>query len=354
MQFVYYFFIAAVLAILVTPAIKRLAFKFRVINQPGEHPKQIHKKPTPLLGGVAVFLAFSIPLALYILFGRVDFSIVPLKFFMAILGGGLVLIIGGILDDKFSLPPKILWLFPAIASLIVVLSGIGVGIKFISNPFGNPISLDYLLFGLPFSGIFMWLWMMGMIFTTKFLDGLDGLCAGITLIGSFTLFTLSLTSRINQPITATIAIILCGALLGYMFYAFNPASIFFGEAGSTFCGFMLGVLAIILGGKIATALLVMGLPILDIAWAIVRRVWYKRSPFQGDRLHLHHRLLDIGFSQKQTVLILWTICAVFGFTAVFLQSFGKLIALVVLFVLMIALAVSVVIIYKKKTQEATL
>jgi UDP-GlcNAc:undecaprenyl-phosphate GlcNAc-1-phosphate transferase len=194
----------------------------------------------------------------------------------------------------------------------------------------------------------MWLWMMGMIFTTKFLDGLDGLCAGISLIGGLTLFTLSLLPKVNQPMTAILAIIFVGSLLGFLFYGFYPASIFLGESGSTFCGFILGVLAIILGGKIATALLVMGIPILDVAWAIVRRLWYKQSPFKADKSHLHHRLLDIGLSQKQTVLLLYGISAIFGFTAVFLQSFGKLIALIILFCVMLALAISVVIIYKRK------
>ena len=138
-----------------------------------------------------------------------------------------------------------------------------------------------------------------------------------------------------QPITASIAIIFAGSLLGFLFYNFNPASIFLGEGGSTFVGFMLGVLSIILGAKIATALLVMGIPILDVAWAIVRRLVYHRSPFKGDRQHLHFRLLDIGLSQRQAVLALYAISAVFGGVAIFLQSYGKLIALIILFILMI-------------------
>ena len=243
----------------------------------------------------------------------------------------LVLIIGGVLDDKFNLPPKLLWLFPAIASFSVVWSGIGVGIKFLSTPFGNPISLNYSLFAIPFSAIFIWLWMMGMIFTTKFLDGLDGLCSGVAFIACLTMFALSLGPKINQPITAELAIILAGALLGYLVFAFFPASIFLGEGGSTFLGFMLGVLSVILGAKIATALLVMGIPILDVAWVIIKRIWYHQSPFKGDRQHLHFKLLDIGLSQRQAVLVLYAISAIFGIVAVFLQSWGKLIALVVLF-----------------------
>ncbi|MDE2312215.1 MAG: undecaprenyl/decaprenyl-phosphate alpha-N-acetylglucosaminyl 1-phosphate transferase [Patescibacteria group bacterium] len=351
MIFLLYFLLSLILALLLVPLIKTLAIKTKVLDLP-KSQRKIHKQPVPLLGGVAVFLALALALLAYLFFGRPDFNVVPVKFFLAIIGGGLTLTLGGMLDDKFDLPPKILWLFPAIASLIVVWSGIGVGIKFISNPFGAPINIGYHLgignWGLEISAVIMWLWMMGMIFTTKLLDGLDGLCGGVGLIGALTMFALSLTAKVNQPITATIAIIFAGALAGFLVYNFNPAVIFLGESGSTLIGFVLGVLAIILGAKIATALLIMGIPILDVAWAIIRRVVYRRSPFEGDRSHLHYRLLDIGLSQKQAVLVLWLISASFGFTAVFLQSMGKLIALVILFCLMIALAISVVIIYKRQ------
>ncbi len=347
MSYIFYSFLAIGLSLAITPLIRSIAKRFRILDVPTS-PRKIHKQPMPLLGGLSIFLSFSACLAVYLFYGNINFSIVPLKFFAAILIGALTLILGGILDDKFDLPPKIQWLFPALASIIVVWSGIGVGIKEISNPFGNPISLNFSVLGIPFSAIFIWLWMMGMIFTTKILDGLDGLVAGITLIGGLTLFTLSLTQRINQPITATLAIILCGALAGYLVYAFHPASIFLGEGGSTLCGFFLGVLSVILGGKIATALLVMGIPILDVAWVIVRRVWYGKSPFSGDRKHLHHRLLDIGFSHKGAVLILYSITAIFGFAAVFLQSFGKLIALSMLFFVMIFLAIATVMVYKRQ------
>ncbi len=348
MPYLFYFLSATVFALLITPVIKGLAFKFNIVNYPGSHPKKIHTQPTPLLGGVAVYAAFLITLELYIHLAKPDLLIIPMKFFNAIIFGGLILVLGGILDDKLDLPPKLLWIFPAMAALVVIFSGIGIGITQLSNPFGGPINLSYLIIGIPLSGVIMFLWMMGMMFTTKFLDGLDGLCGGIGLIAACTMFALSLTSRINQPITASLAIIFAGALFGYLFYAFNPASIFFGESGSTLTGFMIGVLAIILGGKIATALIVMGIPILDIAWVIIRRLWYGQSPFRADRKHLHHRLLDIGFSQRQTVVILYSISAIFGFTAVFLQSFGKLIALGILFVVMMALALTVVVLFKRQ------
>ena len=352
MSYILFFLLALGLSLLLTPLVKRLAFKFKVLDHPSAAPRKIHAQPMPLLGGLAVFGAFLITITAYILIAKPDFNIVPLKFFLGVLLGGAVLMIGGFFDDKYNLSPKISWLFPALASFIIVLSGIGVGIKYISNPFGAPIGIDRSLeignWKLEISALLVWFWLMGMIYTTKFLDGLDGLTSGIALVGGLTLFALSLNERVSQPITASIAIIFAGALLGFLIYNFHPASIFLGEGGSTFAGFMLGVLAIILGAKIATALLVMGIPILDVAWVIVRRLFYRSSPFEGDRRHLHYRLLDIGFSQKQAVLTLYGISAVFGFTAVFLQSFGKLIALVLLFCVMIFLAIATVMVYKRQ------
>jgi UDP-GlcNAc:undecaprenyl-phosphate GlcNAc-1-phosphate transferase len=351
MTYLIFFLVSVALSAAITPAIIIFARRWRVLDLPSQ-PRKNHTKPTPLLGGLAVYLSFLIALTAYLQFGNPDYSIVPVKFFVGIIFGGLTLIIGGILDDKLNLPPKILWLFPAIASLIIVWSGIGVGITQISNPFGSPININhnfqFSIFNFQLPVILVWLWMMGMIFTTKLLDGLDGLCVGIGLIGSLTMFALSLTSKVNQPITASIAIIFAGCLLGFLFYNFNPAAIFLGESGSTLIGFMLGVLAIILGAKIATALLVMGIPILDVAWAIARRIFYHRSPFAGDRQHLHFRLLDVGLSQRQAVLALYAISAIFGAVAVSLQSMGKLIALVVLVFVMLIMAITVVILYKLK------
>jgi UDP-GlcNAc:undecaprenyl-phosphate GlcNAc-1-phosphate transferase len=341
---------AFMLAVLLTPLVRKLAFKVKAVDVP-RPPRNLHEYPVAKLGGIAVFVAVAVSVLLYIVFGGIDPLIVPFKFVWAMLLGGIVLMIGGFLDDKYDLPPQVLWIFPAVASFIVVWSGIGVGIKFISNPFGAPINLDFLLLGIPASAVFIFVWMIGMIFTTKFLDGLDGLVAGIGLIAGITLFALSLTPNVNQPITASFAIILVGALGGYLVYAFHPASIFLGEGGSTVIGFMLGVLSVILGGKIATALLVMGIPIMDVALVILQRLWSGKSPFRGDRLHIHMRMIDLGFSQRQTALILYGLSAAFGFTAVFLQSMGKLVALGVLVAIMALLFMLVLRMYRKKQMQ---
>lgn len=348
MMYIEYAVFSFILAVLITPLVRQFAFRVRAIDVP-RPPRNLHTHTVAKLGGLAVFLSVSLSVLIFLYSGGVDPLIVPFKFVWAMLAGGLLLMIGGFLDDKYDLPPYLLFLFPTAASLVIVLSGIGIGITQISNPFGNPIRLDFELFGfVPASGVFIFLWMMGMMFTTKFLDGLDGLVAGIGLIAGLTLFALSLTESVNQPITASFGIILVGALAGYLIYAFHPASIFLGEGGSTFIGFMLGVLSVILGGKIATALLVMGIPILDVAWVILQRVWSGKSPFIGDRLHIHFKLIDLGFTQKQTAIILYALSAAFGFTAVFLQSMGKLVALSIMIAIMVLLILLVLRMYRKK------
>src|SRR6185436_1898405 len=142
MIYLFYFVIAFCLAALITPLVKRLALHFGILDVPNQ-ARKMHPLPTPVLGGVAIYLSFILGLLIYFKFGEPDFYIVPLKFFCGIIFGGAVLIIGGVLDDRLNLPPKILWLFPALASLIVVWSGIGVGITQISNPFGSLIFIGY-------------------------------------------------------------------------------------------------------------------------------------------------------------------------------------------------------------------
>lgn len=347
MQYLLLFFAALLLSVLLVPLIKKFALKTGVVDVPNVERK-IHTKPIPLLGGFAVYGSLVLITLFYLLFFNPDFHIIPLKFYIGMLVGATLLMIGGYLDDRYNIKPVYQLIFPILACLAVLYSGIGVGITLISNPFGDPVNLGFEVLGIPASGIFVFLFLVGMIYTTKFLDGMDGLASGIAFIAGLTLFFLSVMPNNNQSITASLAIIFCGAVLGFLFYNFNPASIFLGESGSTLMGFMLGVLAVLLGGKIATAVLVMGIPILDVAWVITRRLAYGHSPFRADRKHLHFRLLDIGFSQRQTVVILYSIAAIFGSTALLLQSMGKLVSLVILGLIMLILAIATVIAYKRQ------
>lgn len=355
------FLATVLLSLLLTFIVRRVALKFKVVDRPAAAPaRKIQINPVPLLGGIAVFLAMALAMLFYTIFtDRVLGGYMLAKYLVGIFGGAIFLMIGGFLDDRLNLPPlkQIIW--PILACIMVIACGLGVA--YITNPLGGTIYLDsinWTLFtwdGLPYkitllADLFTFFWIMGMMYTTKFLDGLDGLVCGIGVIGAIIIFSLSLNKEVAQPETALLAIVFAGACLGFLFFNFHPARIFLGEGGSLFIGFMLAVLAIISGSKIATALLIMGIPILDVAWVILRRAFIeKKSPFTtADRKHLHFRLLDIGLSHKQAVLFLYALTFSFGICALFLKTREKLVALGALLLVMIGLAVWLVVIYHKK------
>lgn len=308
-------------------------------------PRKIHREPRPKLGGLAIFAGFIAAVIVLFLAGQMG-EIAPLRL-LAVILGGLIIIIGGILDDKYDLPAYLQIIFPALAAAAVVLGG--MHISYITNPLGGPVILDqYKIGSYPvFGSLVVFLWILGMTYTTKFLDGMDGLVSGISGIAGLVIFGLSLRPEVSQTATAFLALVFAAACFGFLRYNFYPSRIFLGEGGSTFTGFMIGTLAVISGGKIATALLVLGIPILDAAWVIVQRLWFRASPFAGDKKHLHFRLLDIGLSQRGAVLFLYLLAALFGGVAVFLQSLGKLVALIILGVVMITVVMTAAVAYRR-------
>ncbi len=355
------FFVSVIFSVFCTILVKWWAKKKGVFDRPEAAPdRKIQSKPTPLLGGMAIFIASCLVTTLYVIFSnRLLGGYMLPKYLVGIGLAGLLLMIGGYLDDRFHLKPSRQILWPILACLVVV--GAGIGVTYITNPFGGVWQLDSIKWnifsfdGTPYhftlwADLFAFLWLMGMMYTTKFLDGLDGLVSGIGVIGSVILFFLSLGKEVAQPETALLASIFAGACLGFLFFNFHPAKIFLGEGGSLFVGFMLGVLSIISGAKIATALLIMGIPILDVAWVIIRRVFFeKKSPFStADRKHLHFRLLDVGLSHRGAVLLLYTISLCFGAVALFSGTKQKVIAMFILCLVMVALGVFVLRHYGKK------
>jgi len=199
------------------------------------------------------------------------------------------------------------------------------------------------------SEAFTFTWLLLMMYTTKLLDGVDGLVSGLAVIGGLVIFLFTATTKYFQPDIALASLIFSGVCLGFLIWNWHPAKIFLGESGSLFLGYVLGVLAIISGGKIAIALLVLGLPLLDLFWTIIRRLAAKKNPFSSsDRLHLHHRLLDIGLGQKKTVLIFYAFSLFFGLMALFLQSKGKFLAISILVLIMIFLLAGFTFLEKRK------
>jgi len=350
MLYILSFLFSTLLALLLTPAVKRFAARFRIVDKPNQ-ARKIHNRPIPLLGGVAIFASFWITIAAIIMLtNNLPERYIAQNFLWGIFIASIILMIGGWIDDKYSLRPGAQFIAPILAILAVI--GSGVGIEFVSNPLGAGLlfldGVQWNLFELGGSTItfvlvadtFTFVWLLGMMFTTKLLDGLDGLSSGITTIGAFIIFALSLTDKTFQPDVALLAIVLAGSCAGFLFWNAHPAKIFLGEGGSLWVGFMLGMLAIISGGKVATALLIMGIPILDVAWVIARRLFVEHRPLGvGDSKHLHFRLLTAGLSHRQSVLLLWGLAAFFGVSSLFFQTQGKIYLLIALFMVMILLAV---------------
>jgi UDP-GlcNAc:undecaprenyl-phosphate GlcNAc-1-phosphate transferase len=276
------------------------------------------------LGGLGIIAAFW--LAVYLTHSLVFDS---LKLGMAVCS--FLIATFGVWDDRKELSWKKQLLFQFFIAVLMLAAGLQV--DYIANPSGGrEFRLDTVIFqGLPLLGsLFVLLWIVGFMNVANWLDGLDGLAGGVGMIASFTLFCLAIGQLVNQPPLGILAIALCGALLGFLCFNRPPARIFMGTSGAYFLGFLLGLLAIFAGGKIATAVLVMGLPILDAFWVMVKRLREGRSPFAGDRSHLQHNLLERGWPPERIVLFFCLLSSVFGLVALLFQGMGKLFFLFIL------------------------
>lgn len=338
------FILTILLSVILTLIIRKLSLKWGLFDYPS--PRKIHDRPIPRLGGVAVFLSFVLVVLGYLIFAPEKLQFVADKIIgidknlLGVLLGALILVGAGIYDDIKGLKPLPKFILQLIAVCLVAF--FGIKIWWFSNPFGDRIILGDLSF------LFVIIWLIAMINVVNFLDGLDGLAPGVSAISALVLFFLSLQPTVNQPATALLCIILAAACLGFLPFNFNPAKIFLGDSGSMFLGYMIGIFAIISGGKVATALLVLGIPIFDAIWVILRRIWGKKAPWIGDRLHLHHRFLEAGFSQKQAVLILYGISLIFGLWALFSQTKGKFWGFLILLLAMILLALLLIYLERRK------
>lgn len=360
MNIMFPLFISFILTVFITVFTKRIAERLAIVDYPDRYPeRKIHSAPVPLLGGVAIIISFLISLFILLNLGLITDGRITESQVIGVIAASILIAIGGALDDKYNLRAHTQIILPVFAALVVVFSG--VSIQYVTNPFvagTGPFGRALLYFDQPIAGmltvgsLLTVAWLIGMMYVTKLLDGLDGLVSGIGVIGAIILFMVSLYWDVPQSGTSILALILAGACAGFLIFNWHPAKVFLGESGALFIGFMLGVLSVISGAKIATALLIMGIPILDVVWVILRRlIKEKRTPFISDRKHLHFRLLDIGLSHRQAVFLLYFLTAIFGSSALFLQSRQKVIALGLVVVVMVAIAVTVVQLVKKKNRE---
>lgn len=321
------------LAALLTPLMGRLGHALGIVDRPGG--RRSHQGAVPRLGGIAVFVAFVAAVGVAASLGilTTGYSADDFLRLGGLLIGGLAASLLGLLDDRFDLSPKVQLMGQLLISLIALATLLWL--ERFTLPFVGYVALSAVRWGAWLFFPLTVVWMTGMMNTVNWLDGLDGLAGGV---GAILCLVLAIHMHsVGQPSVALLPLALLGALLGFLPYNVAPARVFLG-GGAFFLGYALGGLGLIAGGRVATVLLVLGLPIMDVAWQIFDRVRSRQPPVQGDRGHLHFRLLALGLSQRTIVLIYWGLCALFGVVALTVSSrLYKLLALITIGVVVVGL-----------------
>ena len=298
------FLVAVVLTILITPYVIKLAHKIGATDSPNN--RKVHSKIMPSMGGLAIFMSFIITMSIFLpgLSGS--------RTYTSILVGASLIILLGIYDDKYELSARVKLLGQIVAALIIVVGG-NIQVNFINTPFGEQIHFGFL--AIPLTVI----WIVGITNAINLIDGLDGLAAGVSTIALLTIAGMAVF-KIGDMFVALIALVLAGSTLGFLKFNFFPAKIFMGDTGAMFLGFMIAVLSL-LGFKNVTVIsliipiVILGVPISDTFYAIVRRVLHKKPLSAPDKSHLHHCLLRLGYSHRTTVLLIYAMAASFGVAA---------------------------------------
>ena len=326
--------VAFLAATFLTPAAIVVANRVGLIDRPVG--QKIHKLPTPLLGGTAVYGAFLVTSLIFLPVQG------PVR---GLLAGGAVAIAVGILDDRYNLLPLVHLSGQTLAAVVTLVAGLPY-VSHVSNPLASAASQAQgqgsWTLAAPIGIAFTLFWLVGMMNTVNFLDGLDGLSSGVGVIVALTLgiwaweehgqFLSRNVDQLNHA-PVVLAFILAGALLGFLLFNWSPARVFIGDSGALFIGLTLGVLSIFGIAKIGTALIIVSIPILDVAWAIVRRTMHRKSFLAGDKQHVYHRMIELGMSTQSVVVLLYAICASLAVIDLNIAHKPKLIAFGVIVVL---------------------
>ncbi|WP_147534129.1 glycosyltransferase family 4 protein [Bacillus marasmi] len=305
-------------SILLTPLVKKLAFKIGATDKPNK--RKVHQNIMPRLGGLAIFLSFLI--GMFVLHPNVAFH-------WEVLLGSFIIILTGAIDDVKEISPKVKLAGQVLAAYIVVVMG-DLNVEFINLPFGGEINFGVL--SIPLTMI----WIVGITNAINLIDGLDGLAGGVSTIALFTIAAMA--GVMGQTYVMIVALIVAVSTIGFLFYNFYPAKIFMGDTGALFLGFIIAVLSL-LGFKgitfisLVIPVIILGVPISDTFFAIVRRLVNKQPLSAPDKSHMHHCLLRVGFSHRQAVLLIYVMSAIFGLAAfIFSQAtvWGSLIVIAAL------------------------
>ena len=313
------FIIALAVSYFITPQIKQLAIRAGAMDAPDA--RKVHTTPIPRMGGLAIYCGFVLAVLSSVHVSREIFGL--------LLGGTTILAVG-VIDDLKQLPARTKLLGQILSAVVLVL--FDIRIDWLTNPFGEMIYLD--MFAIPLTI----LWVVALTNTVNLIDGLDGLAAGVSTIAAVTIFMVALAQ--NFWIVAILTAALAGSALGFLQHNFNPAKIFMGDTGSMFLGYTLAAVSVLGTVKSAATIalvvpiVALGLPIMDTAFAIIRRYMSGRPIFKPDKGHLHHRLLALGLSQKQAVLLMYVISGCLGVSAIALTEVNRVYAAAILLLIL--------------------
>ncbi len=302
---------ASVIAFVLTPLVRHFSIRFGFVDIPKD-ARRMHSRPIPTIGGLAIYAAF---LLVTVTMAGISRQL------MGLLVGGTLIVLLGMADDKYDLSAKLKLVVQILAAIIPVSQG--VVISYITNPL--PVGEPYIALGVLSVPVTV-LWIVAITNAVNFIDGLDGLSVGVCSISCLSMAVIALS--LGQFSEALLLAILLGACVGFLPYNLNPAKIFMGDTGATFLGYVLGCMSVSGLFKLyavisfAVPLLVLGVPLFDICFAFLRRLWNHVSPMHPDRSHIHHRLIDVGFNQRQSVAILYVVASLLGICAVVVSTTG--------------------------------
>jgi UDP-GlcNAc:undecaprenyl-phosphate GlcNAc-1-phosphate transferase len=325
--------LSTVAAFALTPLVLFIYRLFGWVDDPkkNKHVKVTHTTPVPRGGGLVIFLAIFITTVIFL---GID------KHSLGILFGLLLLAIVGVIDDIWDINPYVRLGTGLAAGLVVVASGIGIA--FVTNPFGGIIDLTYPQIAIQLFGKTRTIWVLADLFAVVWIvwsmnmvnwaKGLDGQLPGIVVVSAIVIAMLSLkhTEDVTQWSVIALAAITAGSYLGFLPWNFYPQKIMPGYGGGSIAGFLLAVLSILSGAKLATMIIVLGIPMMDAVYTILRRMLNGKSPVWGDRGHLHHLLLDLGWGKRRVAIFYWFVAAILGITALQLNSKQKMFTIVLL------------------------
>jgi UDP-GlcNAc:undecaprenyl-phosphate GlcNAc-1-phosphate transferase len=319
---------AFVISFASTPAVKSFAQKVGAIDVPNE-ARRVHDHPIPRLGGLAIFLGFMLSV---ILFAKIDTQI------RGILIGSVIVVATGAIDDVVSLRALTKLIIQIVAAVVAVLHGVVIEVVMNPNVFSEAEHIYLGILSVPITI----LWIVAVTNAVNLIDGLDGLAVGVSTIASVTMLVVALV--VAEPNVAIILACLAGACVGFMPYNLNPAKIFMGDTGALLLGYVLSTMSVVGMFKFYAIVsffvpvLALAVPIMDTSFAFTRRIMHGQSPFKPDRGHFHHRLLDMGMSQKQAVSVLYTVSIILGVSAVVLATTGEFKILILVLAFCVAAA----------------